>query len=287
MPLFRDKTHATPSRAALETALVDLWRESSSAPERILAAALVVLCDFYQKHLDVARIHRVWWRLVHMVRGLPESDAPVTVRHADARNLPLESDSVDLVLTSPPYINVFNYHQKFRCSVEALEWAVLAVARSEIGSNRQNRSNRFRTVVQYCLDMALALREAVRVTKAGSPLMWILGRESAVRGTAFFNGELVAELAVCSLGLTLHMRQERRFRNRYGIDIYEDILHFRATPALPGEDCCLQAARRIARQVLTAAWSHAPRHERPSLAQTLERLAEILPSPPLSASPPP
>ena len=61
------------------------------------------------------------------------------MHHADARALPVESGSADLVLTSPPYINVHNYNQKYRRSVEALEWDILAVARSEIGSNRQNR----------------------------------------------------------------------------------------------------------------------------------------------------
>ncbi len=101
--------------------MVDLWRESSSITEKILAAALVVLCAFYQRHLDTARIHRTWFRLV---LGLPESDLPVAVHYADASDLSLESDAVDLVLTSPPYINVFNYHQKFRRSVEALEWDV-------------------------------------------------------------------------------------------------------------------------------------------------------------------
>ena len=50
---------------------------------------------------------------------------------------------------------MFNYHQKYRRSVEALDCNILAIARSEIGSNRQNRGNRFLTVIQYCLDPGL------------------------------------------------------------------------------------------------------------------------------------
>ena len=94
-----------------------------------------------------------------------------------------------MVLTSPPYINVHNYHQQFRRSTEALDWDVLSFARSEIGSNRQNRANRFLTVIQYSLDMALALRELARVARPGARLILVLGRESFVRGGRFFNGE--------------------------------------------------------------------------------------------------
>ena len=138
-PLFVGETRQPADRTALESALVVLWRESSPGPARALMAALVVLCDFYREHLDAETIHKAWRRLERIVRALPESARPIAVHHADARALPVESGSADLVLTSPPCINVHNYHQKYRRSVEALEWDVLAVVRSEIGSNRQNR----------------------------------------------------------------------------------------------------------------------------------------------------
>ena len=285
-PWFQLNPTRVVTREELEVALVGLWRESVPGPMRILTAALVVLCDFHQEHLDADRSHRVWLRLARIVRDLPTSDQPVTVHHADARDLSLDSDSVDLVLTSPPYINVFNYHQKFRRSVEALQWDVLAVARSEIGSNRQNRGNRFLTVIQYCLDMASAIREAARVTKPGGRLIFILGRESTVRGTPFFNGELIAELAVQSVGLTFNMRQERVFRNRYGTNIYEDILHFSGTSEIPGPTHCLSAARSIARQALTAAEDHAPEKERIGLIQAINRLDHVSPSPILAVPTP-
>ena len=170
----------------------------------------------------------------------------------DARALPVDSESIDFILTSPPYINVHNYHQKFRRSVEALDWDVLAFARSEIGSNRQNRGNRFLTVVQYSLDMALAMLEMARVTKPDSGLILVIGRESFVRGARVFNGELAAEIAVHGVGLELERRQERVFQNRYGVDIYEDILHFRSPAEVPAQRDALAAARRVAGQVLSS-----------------------------------
>jgi len=213
------------------------------------------------------------------VRDLPESTPRVCVQHAAARALPVESGSVDMVLTSPPYINVHNYHQKFRRSVEAMGWDVLAVARSEIGSNRRNRGNRFLTVIQYALDMALALREMVRATRADARLILVLGRESSVRGARFFNGALVAELAVRSVGLEIERRQERVFRNRYGADIHEDILHFRATCEVRDEESSIMAARDVAGQVLSATRPLVPLGERMGLDDAIACLDAGAPSP--------
>lgn len=278
-PLFCERPGGTLSNAALESVLISLWREASPDAVRDLAAALVVLCDFHSRRLDVGTIHKNWMRLVQTIRALPESSPPVIVHHADARALPVESGSIDFIITSPPYINVHNYHQKFRRSVEALEWDVLSLARSEIGSNRQNRGNRFLTVVQYSLDMALALREIARVAKPGARLILVLGRESLVRGARFFNGELAAEVAVRGLGLRIERRQERVFQNRYGSDIYEDILHFRTISEVPDEHFALHAARQVARQVLSATRPLVRGEERPGIDDALERLDAVSPSP--------
>lgn len=284
-PLFRSASTEDIGRAEFEAALVRIWRDSAVGPEKTLAAALVVLCDFHQTQLNADKVHQVWYRLAKTVRELPESKLPVTVHHADARKLPVETDSIDFVITSPPYINVFNYHQQFRRSVEALDWDILTVARSEIGSNRQNRGNRFVTVIQYCLDMVLALREAGRVIKPSGKLILVLGRESSVRGTPFFNGELIAELAVRGVGLQLQRRQERVFRNRFGVDIYEDILHFIADCGNATEDASLAMARRIAGEALAAAGSLAPRKERAGLEQAIEQIDYVSPSPVLNSPP--
>ena len=278
-PLFFDGTCRSKNRTELEANLVKLWRESAPGTIRILAAALVVLCDFHRKDLNADTVYKTWWRLDRTVRALPESSQLVTVHHADARALPIESGSVDLVITSPPYINVHNYHQNFRRSVEALEWDVLSLARSEIGSNRQNRGNRFVTVIQYSLDMAMALREMARVVRPGGLLILVVGRESSVRGTRFFNGEIVAEIGVQSVGLEFERRQERMFRNRYGTDIYEDILHFRIASDIADEAFSLAAAKRIAGQILSATRPGVPRKELVGIDHALARLDTISPSP--------
>ena len=233
-----------------------------------------------RRQLDVARIHTVWARLAHVVAELPPATAPITVHHADARALPLPAASVDLVLTSPPYINVHNYHQQCRGSVEALHWDVLPLARSEIGANRHNRGNRFRTVGQYALDMALVLCEMVRVVRNDGQLILVVGRESTVLGTPFSNGALVAEIAVQGVGLDLTRRQSRSFCNRYGKRIYEDILHFRPDSAGAGDaDMALVAARAVVTQVLTASWALVPAAAQGALEAALAALPGLPPTP--------
>ena len=269
----------------LERGLIDLWREATPGAAKTLAAALVILIDFCRE-LDAERICATWRRIQQTVSTLPRSTARITVHHADARSLPHDTQTVDMVLTSPPYINVHNYHQQYRRSVEALAYDVLQIARSEIGSNRQNRTNRFLTVIQYSLDMSLALREIARVTRPGALSILVVGRESMVRGIRFFNGELIAELAVRAVGLRLERRQERVFRNRYGKAIYEDILHLRSTDDVPDERGTLPIARQIAHEVLSATRAANGHTEKPLLDDALARVYSVSPSPILPARPP-
>ena len=159
------------------------------------------------------------------ILGLPYSDNLCQLFHADARTIPLLQNSVDLIITSPPYINVFNYHQNNRPAMELAGWNLLEIAKSEIGANRKHRQNRFLTVVQYCLDMLDALREMKRVLRSDGKAIIVIGRESTVRGLRFFNGRMVAAIAIGGAGFRLEARQERKFKNKFGEMIYEDILH--------------------------------------------------------------
>lgn len=283
--LFKSTQSHQTDRSYLEAGLIEFWRKSRPGHQRCVAAALVVLSDFHRENLDLNVIHKMWLRLQRTIYSLPMSDAPIIVHHSDARELLIKPGTIDLVVTSPPYINVHNYHQKFRRSVEALQCDVLSIAKSEIGSNRQNRSNRFLTVIQYSLDMALSLRSMAIAAKPGARIILIVGRESSVRGTRFFNGELVAEIAVQCIGMQMKLRQERVFQNRYGIDIYEDILHFNVEKDVPEESYILKTARRVAREVLVACRAHTPPEELFGVNDAIARLDDVLPSPkPMSES---
>lgn len=219
---------------------------------RILFEALVILSDFYKGATPV-RVWRTWLKLKSVVLRLPFSSAEINVQLRDCRADNVSSAPVDIVLTSPPYINVYNYHQQYRASAEALGWNLLEVARSEFGSNRKHRGNRFLTVTQYCLDMAETLGALGGCLANNGRIVIVVGRESKVRGISFLNGELVARLAVEIHSHRLLLRQERVFTNRFGQRIFEDILHLR--PATPGHRTIDSGsgARRIAAEALRGA----------------------------------
>jgi DNA modification methylase len=154
---------------------------------------------------------------------------------ADARAVPLPTASIDFVITSPPYINVFNYHQHYRRSAELLGHDLLVVARSEIGSNRANRGNRFLTVVQYCLDIAAALKEMHRVCKPDARLILVVGHESKVLGVRFLNAELVTYIARHTKAFEVVQTQSRWYTNKFGFRIREDLIHIQPRAASPSE----------------------------------------------------
>lgn len=253
--------------------LLDFARNLPSLDASIVADALVVLVDFHRPLIDVDRVFSVWKQLKKKVAEFPYSSSSIEVLNKDARDLDCPASSCSMMITSPPYINVFNYHQKYRRSAEALGWDLLHVAQSEIGSNRKHRGNRFLTVTQYCLDLSMALVEARRICRVGSRLIIVLGRESQVRKTAFFNGSIVASLASKCAGLKTLFRQERVFMNRFGNRITEDILHFENTPQNP--DIC---PTEIARHALVAAREYAPSESMRDLEEAIARIDETKPS---------
>lgn len=267
-------TRQIPEADVQESLIAALGRLENE-DSRSLLEALIILLDFSQE-VTSEKVFRMWSALKTKVMDLPFTTSTVVLQNQDARSLPLEDDTVRLVLTSPPYINVFNYHQQYRKSVEALGWNPLTVARAEIGSNRKHRQNRFLTVIQYCLDMADVLREMQRVCQNGSRAIMILGRESNVRKTRFFNGEIMASLATRCVGFGLMMRQERRFQNRFGDTICEDILHFEVRK---DNGTSYDDPRDVAAEVLISAKLRCAPESVGDLDDAIGAVREVQPSP--------
>jgi SAM-dependent methyltransferase len=239
---------------------------------KILCNALVVLLDIFNNRLSNNLVQSKLTALSDLVRSLPYSTALIKADLHDARSLPLQNQSVDFVITSPPYINVFNYHQNYRRSVELLGWDLLRVARSEIGSNRANRQNRFLTVIQYCLDMAAALQELARVLKPGGRAVFIVGYESRVLGVPFHNAKIVDSIARELHMFTTVLRQQRIFTNRFGKLIKEDILNFTRDSYTNGQELAATAGRKIAAEALSRALDQSPEKNRPLLMDAISQV---------------
>jgi SAM-dependent methyltransferase len=234
----------------LREEVADRYEECSSGYEANIVAVTMMLAMGDTRSLGADRLQDALSQVADVVTGLPPTVASCSVHLADARSLPIPDDSVDLIITSPPYINVFNYHQNYRPAIESLGWNVLSAAKTEIGANRKHRQNRFLTVVQYALDIMLAVREFRRVCRPGAHVIIVIGRESRVRGVAFANGEIVGCLAELLPGIDFVRWQERSFVNRFGEKIYEEVLTFKVAAADIIDP--LPLAAETGRQILAA-----------------------------------
>lgn len=91
------------------------------------------------------------------------------------------------------------------------------------------------------LDVLMEMR---RLLRSSGRAIVVVGRESRVRGVSFKNGVLVAALAVGGAGFHLEAIQGRKFLNKFGETIYEDILHF--TPHLHEKTKIASIAQAVA-----------------------------------------
>ncbi len=138
-------------------------------------------------------------------RSAPGVEA--TVLMGDCRWLPLEDDSIDLIVTSPPYANALDYMRAHKFSLCWLGYPAKALAthRSQyIGAERwtdaegaptpadvaatvglvaQKDPQRGRVLQRYFRDMGLAIREMCRVLRSGRAAAIVIG-PSTVRGIA-------------------------------------------------------------------------------------------------------
>lgn len=264
------------SLAANQAANLLAGYDSVQSTKSILTAFLTL--SFGDGHtVNIKSMERAKKIIVKTLRDAPFGDGIIRSLIGDARDFHLLDSSVDYILTSPPYINVFNYHQNYRPITEALGYLPLNSARAEIGANRKFRMNRYITVVQYCIDISLFLIEAARVLKQGRPLTIVLGRESNVRGVSFKNGDLVAKIISDGNQGRIVQWNERWFMNRFGARICEDVIT--VVPYSRPKAIAAEVGRAVGRQALTNALSYAPQERHEEIEQALNAGLTVTNSP--------
>ena len=250
--------------------------------EKIVALNLLFLCESRKGNnadLSVALLDAFVY-IKNAAISLPYSPNKVSVFLQDARSIHTASPvRPNLIITSPPYINVFNYHQNHRAILEAVGWNLLKVAPSEFGSNRKNRGNRFRTVIQYCLDIEDTLRGCWASLAAEGKMVFVVGRESNVRDTPFYNGEIVRDVAESLLCFEMAEQHERQFSNKFGQTIREDVFLFqkRCEPPVASD------VRKIAIKHLSLAFSSASPEVKDDIAAAILECRTVTPSPVFNA----
>lgn len=156
--------------------------------------------------------------------------AKASVRLGDARKLRVETDSIDLVITSPPYLNAIDY---IRCSKFSLVWMGHQIdglrelrAKSvgtEVGIDHENNPKLSRIIrsleipdlpkrkqailAAYIEDMRKAISEVARVLTPGGKAIYVIG-ENMIKGN-FIRTSKVLSLLARDAGLRVTSTEER------------------------------------------------------------------------------
>ena len=178
----------------------------------------------------LASVDRVVKNCIHSSDGRL---GPATIVHeGDARALDLEDGSIDLVLTSPPYLNAIDY---MRCSKFSLVWmghSIEDIRRirstsvgAEIGRNVGD-DDRYREILtelklqprlqvrqeailmRYIDDIRRTMNEVARVLSKNGKAVFVIG-ENTVRGTFIPNASILEKVAN-RVGLDCTTRRSRK-----------------------------------------------------------------------------
>ena len=160
----------------------------------------------------------------------PSSPA-ARVYEGDARHLELKDNSIDLVITSPPYLNAIDY---LRCSKFSLVWMGYSVGElrrlrstavgTEVGLDARDdpevqriiadlklqpqlQARQEAMLIRYINDMQRAVAEISRVLVTDGKAVYVVG-ENTVRGT-FIRNALIVEAVASVAGLSCTARRSR------------------------------------------------------------------------------
>ena len=198
---------------------------SHSRPHRSYVKAPVRAFDRFERAVQ------------YIIKAAPfpniKADCPAgTVGFADARHLPIKDQSVDIVITSPPYLNAIDYIRGHKFSliwmghsiatlrdVRATNVGTETIAKAKIGDTLTENimgmmcaidslSPRSAGMVrQYIYDMRAILSETKRVLRTGGKAVFVVGNCN-IRETFVQNSKCIEGLAI-ELGMTIKKVRSR------------------------------------------------------------------------------
>lgn len=257
--------------------IVDLIKITSDLNLKSAVTAILLSATGNNTEVDLKKILKAKDEFIQFLKEIHQYKGIAHSYLEDSRATKLKSNSIEGVITSPPYINVFNYHQNYRPIMEKLGWSPLNVAKSEIGANRKFRQNRFLTVIQYAQDLGQTLSELARIMKHNALGVIVVGRESKVLGESFNNSEILEQLFVAHPSFTFISSTERVFMNKFGQSIYEDLIVFKKTDPYMILDT--ERTKQIGLNFLKEKLSHSKPENFELLSQAVSKGENSQPSP--------
>ncbi|MBI1859242.1 MAG: hypothetical protein HYR97_09050 [Candidatus Melainabacteria bacterium] len=113
-----------------------------------------------------------------MKHSILTPNSSILVQQGDARNLSVGSNSIDLIVTSPPYVNALDYYREHMYNMYFLDIDVNKFKKNEIGGHSHFIANRFRLLSEYLWDMLRVMIEMNRALKKNKYCVIVVGNSS-------------------------------------------------------------------------------------------------------------
>jgi DNA methylase len=178
------------------------------------------------------------WDAIALFRGsihqLPtptfHGDISSFVLQQDARAIALKDETVDLIVTSPPYIGVIDYTRANRLTYNWMGWPLDEDRESEIGA----RSKRGRKSIEseYIQEIVLSWKELHRVLRSGAYCAIVIGESRKFPGTAAAALRELDQIMPMVWGPTPRRPTRRRVSARVSSDAIEYVCIFRKPIAI-------------------------------------------------------
>ena len=111
----------------------------------------------------------------HLREVVIPNRAPVIIHQADSRNMPfINDDSVSLIVTSPPYLNTYDYHKYHRQRLHWINGDINMARDLEIGKHDEF-TRRGANPNRYFEDMNSCFGEWSRVLRYGGKCLLVIG----------------------------------------------------------------------------------------------------------------
>ncbi len=132
---------------------------------------------FYKLFLKNIRLFAK--ELIHLKNKVGNDKSKIEVIKGDSRKLNyIENKSVDLIVTSPPYVNALDYYRIHQYNMAVLDLDIKLFKDNEIGGHSHFINNRFRLLSEYLGDMGRTIIEMNRVLKRNKICVIVVGNSS-------------------------------------------------------------------------------------------------------------
>jgi SAM-dependent methyltransferase len=183
---------------------------SHSRPHRVFTSAPVLPFDFWPKAVAMVARNKFGW---NSRKNWPTA----RIRRADARRLPLAAESVDAVITSPPYLNAIDYLRGHRLSLVWMGYSISELrqqrtnsvgaergedlteesefdrareALSVLAATKSFEVREKRMITRYVMDLDGVIGEVARVLRSEGRAIFVVG-DCRLRGQFIENSKLV------------------------------------------------------------------------------------------------